>query len=128
MVNPQPEPGTVSPPQVPQEDEDNIINQEVLVGMLHAFGFQHTTVVSDGAQVVLRLGTGRDAFDLILMDISMPVINGYEATVRTTAATSSRETFHPPSIAPLHSRLATHMLESRLRQSTTLNFRFKCGP
>ncbi|KAJ4182767.1 hypothetical protein NW767_013732 [Fusarium falciforme] len=81
MVNPQPEPGTLSPPQVPQEDEDNIIKQKVLVGMLHAFEFQHTTVVSDGAQVVSRLGTGPDAFDLILMDISMPVMNGYEATV-----------------------------------------------
>ncbi|KAH6953956.1 hypothetical protein BKA56DRAFT_237425 [Ilyonectria sp. MPI-CAGE-AT-0026] len=62
--------------------EDNIINQKVLVGMLHAFGFQHITVVSDGAQAVSTISAAPDAFDLILMDISMPVMNGYEATVR----------------------------------------------
>ncbi|KAL5592496.1 hypothetical protein FOBRF1_013522 [Fusarium oxysporum] len=62
--------------------EDNIINQKILVGMLHGFGFQHITVVSDGAQAVSTLSAAADAFDLILMDISMPVMNGYEATVR----------------------------------------------
>jgi osomolarity two-component system sensor histidine kinase TcsA len=62
--------------------EDNIINQKVLVGMLHGFGFQHITVVSDGAQAVSSLSAATDAFDLILMDISMPVMNGYEATVQ----------------------------------------------
>jgi osomolarity two-component system sensor histidine kinase TcsA len=62
--------------------EDNIINQKILVGMLHSFGFQHITVVSDGAQAVSSLLAAADAFDLILMDISMPVMNGYEATAR----------------------------------------------
>lgn len=62
--------------------EDNIINQKVLVGMLHAFGFQHITVVSNGAEAVSTLSAAPGAFDLILMDISMPVMNGYEATVR----------------------------------------------
>ncbi|KAH7236606.1 hypothetical protein BKA59DRAFT_534304 [Fusarium tricinctum] len=52
--------------------EDNIINQKVL----------HITVVSDGAQAVSSLSAAADAFDLILMDISMPVMNGYEATVQ----------------------------------------------
>ncbi|KAI5457650.1 hypothetical protein BGZ63DRAFT_427685 [Mariannaea sp. PMI_226] len=61
--------------------EDNIINQKVLVGMLHAFGFKHVTVVSDGAQAVSALSNALHAFDLILMDISMPVMNGYEATM-----------------------------------------------
>ncbi|KAH7118466.1 histidine kinase-like ATPase [Dactylonectria macrodidyma] len=62
--------------------EDNIINQKVLVGLLHAFGFQHITVVSDGAQAVSTLSAAPDTFNLILMDISMPVMNGYEATVQ----------------------------------------------
>ena len=60
--------------------EDNIINQKVLVGILHSFGFQHITVVSDGAQAVSSILGAPDKFDLILMDISMPVMNGYEAT------------------------------------------------
>ncbi|KAJ4077863.1 Two-component system protein A [Fusarium oxysporum] len=62
--------------------EDNIINQKILVGILHSFGFQHITVVSDGAQAVSSLLAAAYAFDLILMDISMPVMNGYEATAR----------------------------------------------
>ncbi|KAF5639444.1 histidine kinase tcsA [Fusarium tjaetaba] len=62
--------------------EDNIINQKVLVGMLHGFGFKDITVVSDGAQAVSSLSAAPNTFDLILMDISMPVMNGYEATLR----------------------------------------------
>ncbi|KAF5671683.1 Two-component system A [Fusarium heterosporum] len=62
--------------------EDNIINQKILVAMLHGFGFQYITVVSNGSQAVSALSTEAKAFDLILMDISMPVMNGYEATVR----------------------------------------------
>ncbi|KAF4338260.1 histidine kinase tcsA [Fusarium beomiforme] len=62
--------------------EDNIINQKILVGILHGFGFKHITVVSDGAQAVSSLSAAANDFDLILMDISMPVMNGYEATLR----------------------------------------------
>ncbi|UNI23271.1 Histidine kinase [Purpureocillium takamizusanense] len=62
--------------------EDNIINQKVLVGVLHAFGLQNITVVSNGAEAVSALAASPDAFDLCLMDISMPVMNGYEATVQ----------------------------------------------
>ncbi|KAJ6442747.1 two-component system protein A [Purpureocillium lavendulum] len=62
--------------------EDNIINQKVLVGMLHAFGLKNITVVSNGAEAVSTLSASPEAFDLCLMDISMPVMNGYEATVQ----------------------------------------------
>ncbi|RYP54580.1 hypothetical protein DL768_000640 [Monosporascus sp. mg162] len=63
--------------------EDNIINQKVLVGILQGFGFKHISVVSDGAQAVSTLADAApNAYDLILMDISMPVMNGYEATAR----------------------------------------------
>ncbi len=62
--------------------EDNVINQKVLVGMLRAFGFLHITVVSDGAQAVSVLSKTPNAFDLVRMDISMPVMNGYEATMQ----------------------------------------------
>ncbi|KAH8658027.1 hypothetical protein BX600DRAFT_482550 [Xylariales sp. PMI_506] len=63
--------------------EDNVINQKVLVGMLQAWGFRDITVVSDGAQAVSTLSSHpADFFDVLLMDISMPVLNGYEATAR----------------------------------------------
>lgn len=62
--------------------EDNIINQKVLVGMLHAFGFIDITVASNGSLAVQALLGATQPFDLVFMDISMPVMNGYEATVR----------------------------------------------
>uniref|UniRef100_A0A8H7N599 Histidine kinase n=1 Tax=Bionectria ochroleuca TaxID=29856 RepID=A0A8H7N599_BIOOC len=61
--------------------EDNIINQKVLVGMLHGFGFEDITVAGDGSQAKSILVSEGHVFDLIFMDISMPVMNGYEATV-----------------------------------------------
>ncbi|CAH0020267.1 unnamed protein product [Clonostachys rhizophaga] len=68
--------------------EDNIINQKVLVGMLHGFGFEDITVAGDGSQAVSILVSEGHVFDLIFMDISMPVMNGYEATVRIRSSGS----------------------------------------
>ncbi|VUC23745.1 unnamed protein product [Clonostachys rosea] len=69
--------------------EDNIINQKVLVGMLHGFGFEDITVAGDGSQAVSILASEGHVFDLIFMDISMPVMNGYEATVWIRSSGSS---------------------------------------
>lgn len=56
--------------------EDNEINRAVVRGMLHADG--HTTMEAyDGAAAVEI--TANTAFDLILMDISMPVMDGRTA-------------------------------------------------
>jgi signal transduction histidine kinase/CheY-like chemotaxis protein len=57
--------------------EDNVINQEVAIGMLEKIGF-NADVAGNGQE-------GFDAvaesdFDLILMDCQMPVLDGYEAT------------------------------------------------
>ncbi|WP_394177422.1 ATP-binding protein [Yoonia maritima] len=57
--------------------EDNEINRAVVRGMLHADG--HTTMEAfDGAAAVEM--TANTPFDLILMDISMPVMDGRSAT------------------------------------------------
>jgi len=60
--------------------EDNVINQTVLIKMLHAFGFKDIAVASDGAQAISMLSSSPDTYDLVLMDISMPVMDGYDAT------------------------------------------------
>lgn len=62
--------------------EDNIINQKVLVGMLHSFGFKGIAVVPDGAQAVSLLNGSPHKYDLVLMDVSMPVMDGFEATAK----------------------------------------------
>jgi CheY-like chemotaxis protein len=69
--------------------EDNVVNQKVAARVLERRGHS-VTVASNGAEAVNLYG--RDKFDVILMDIQMPEINGYEATTairdreRTTGA------------------------------------------
>jgi PAS domain S-box-containing protein len=57
--------------------EDNEVNQEVAVEMLRDAGLT-VDIADDGQQAVRRAQEG--AYDLILMDMHMPVMDGLEAT------------------------------------------------
>ena len=57
--------------------EDNPVNQIVIRGILEKGGHS-VTVVSDGRDAVSAIERG--AFDLVLMDLQMPRIDGLEAT------------------------------------------------
>ncbi|MCI8415219.1 MAG: response regulator [Ruminiclostridium sp.] len=60
--------------------EDNEINAEILVELLDIEGIQ-CEVVPDGQAAVDRfLHSNPGDFDMILMDVQMPVMDGYEAT------------------------------------------------
>jgi signal transduction histidine kinase/DNA-binding response OmpR family regulator len=57
--------------------EDNPVNQKLAVRMLEKRGHKITVAVN-GQEALAALET--DAFDLVLMDIQMPVMDGFEAT------------------------------------------------
>lgn len=59
--------------------EDNPVNQTLFKKLLEREGHE-VAVVGDGQQAVSLLQLGQ-SFDLILMDISMPVMDGLDATV-----------------------------------------------
>jgi len=57
--------------------EDNIVNQEVAMGMLEMLGFR-VNVADNGQEGINELQT--ENYDLVLMDCQMPVLDGYAAT------------------------------------------------
>jgi signal transduction histidine kinase/CheY-like chemotaxis protein/HPt (histidine-containing phosphotransfer) domain-containing protein len=57
--------------------EDNAVNREVALGLLKRHGHS-VTVVTDGAQAVATARAG--GFDVILMDVHMPGMDGTEAS------------------------------------------------
>ncbi len=57
--------------------EDNIVNQRVAIGLLGKRGHQ-VTVVTNGQEAVEAVA--REQFDIVLMDLQMPVMGGIEAT------------------------------------------------
>jgi PAS domain S-box-containing protein len=57
--------------------EDNLVNQLLAVRLLEKRG-HHVQVAGDGREVLEKLKTAE--FDLILMDVQMPVMGGFEAT------------------------------------------------
>ena len=60
--------------------EDNELNQEIAVEILEEVGFD-VDVADDGTVAVERMKEAEPGrYDVILMDIQMPIMDGYEAT------------------------------------------------
>ena len=60
--------------------EDNELNREIAMEILREYGFVIDTA-ENGAEAVEKIASSRPGdYDLIFMDIQMPVMDGYEAT------------------------------------------------
>lgn len=58
--------------------EDNLLNQMVMRKMLSSYSDVEFTVVNNGAEAIEALK--KDYYSLVLMDLQMPVMDGYDAT------------------------------------------------
>ena len=59
--------------------EDNAFNQKLAVMMLTKAGYQ-VEIANDGKEAVEKYMDSPEGFDLILMDVQMPELDGFEAT------------------------------------------------
>ena len=65
--------------------EDNELNSEITVEILNGYGCQVATA-ENGAEAVEKIKNSKPGnYDLVLMDVQMPVMNGYEATKQIRA-------------------------------------------
>jgi signal transduction histidine kinase/FixJ family two-component response regulator len=69
--------------------EDNIVNQRLATSVLERRG-HHVTTVANGQEALAAIDDG--SFDVVLMDVQMPIMGGLEATtvIRLREHTTSR--------------------------------------
>ena len=65
--------------------EDNELNREIAVAILNEYGFLVDTAENGSESVEKVKNSKPGSYDLVLMDVQMPVMNGYEATKQIRA-------------------------------------------
>lgn len=84
--------------------EDNAMNQKYISSLLNKWHFTYV-IASDGKKAVDK--ASKERFDIILMDIQMPNMDGYEATI------TIRNTKNPNQDTPIIALTASAMLDQK---------------
>jgi CheY-like chemotaxis protein len=90
--------------------EDNKTNQLLLTAMLDPLGVE-VHVTADGHEAVAAFAAER--FDLVLMDVQMPVMNGVDATLAIRAIEAERG-MAPTPILALSANVMRHQIDEYL--------------
>jgi len=90
--------------------EDNLTNQLVLRALLEPLDLD-LDLVTNGAEAVAAFQEG--AFDLVLMDIQMPVMSGVEAALAIRRIEAAGDRGHIPIIALSANVMTHHLAEYR---------------
>ncbi|MDQ2948461.1 MAG: ATP-binding protein [Acidobacteriota bacterium] len=93
--------------------EDNRVNQRVAVNLIQRQGHQ-VIVAGNGREALEQLRSAQWEFDLVLMDIQMPVMDGLEATAQIRA-TEIEENREPLNIIALTAHALPNYKEECLR-------------
>ncbi len=70
--------------------EDNDLNAEILTEMLSMEGAESELAINGKEAVEKFMSVEPDRYDMILMDVQMPIMNGYEATRQIRASAHPR--------------------------------------
>jgi CheY-like chemotaxis protein/HPt (histidine-containing phosphotransfer) domain-containing protein len=76
--------------------EDNIMNKLLMTKLMQRFGIKHFKMVDNGLEVLQAYRHGK--WDVILMDVHMPHLNGYESTAAIRALEKNNK-IHVPIVA-----------------------------
>ncbi|NJD89962.1 MAG: transporter substrate-binding domain-containing protein [Geobacter sp.] len=85
--------------------EDNLINQEVARGILERWGIS-VDIASNGAMATEMVRSSGNCYDALLMDLQMPVMDGFEATRLIRASSRYKD-------LPIIAMTASAMLDDR---------------
>jgi len=76
--------------------EDNVVNQKLAIRLLERFGYAVT--LADNGRKAVEAARGH-RFDLILMDVQMPEMGGFEATAKIRELEKRQGKGHTPIVA-----------------------------
>lgn len=88
--------------------EDNEINAEIITTLLESYGIPNELAVDGVDSLDKCLEKPKDYYSLILMDIHMPRMDGYEAAKRIKTELGMT--------APVIAQTATHTTEDSIRE------------